>query len=157
MSRSTAGSGPVTRASGSHARIGWSQGGGIVAHDARTSRGVVGNANDAVEPVAHLFDVRDENDLRETIAQTAQERSEEHTSELQSQSNLVCRLLLEKKKTETSIGWRVRKTHSPMVSSASSTSKPVKTGSLARRRCRWRRRRGVDHRWGDTKIGCASL
>src|SRR2546430_16476067 len=32
-------------------------------------------------------------------------RSEEHTSELQSQSNLVCRLLLEKKKTNT--------THSP--------------------------------------------
>src|SRR2546430_13675164 len=28
-------------------------------------------------------------------------RSEEHTSELQSQSNLVCRLLLEKKKTGT--------------------------------------------------------
>src|SRR2546430_3744827 len=28
-------------------------------------------------------------------------RSEEHTSELQSQSNLVCRLLLEKKKTHT--------------------------------------------------------
>src|SRR3989475_8164790 len=28
-------------------------------------------------------------------------RSEEHTSELQSQSNLVCRLLLEKKKTKT--------------------------------------------------------
>src|SRR2546430_2915319 len=32
-------------------------------------------------------------------------RSEEHTSELQSQSNLVCRLLLEKKKkTQHSIG-----------------------------------------------------
>src|SRR2546427_2875166 len=30
-------------------------------------------------------------------------RSEEHTSELQSQSNLVCRLLLEKKKEPTSI------------------------------------------------------
>src|SRR2546430_6470630 len=29
------------------------------------------------------------------------ERSEEHTSELQSQSNLVCRLLLEKKKTHS--------------------------------------------------------
>src|SRR5688572_32766240 len=29
-------------------------------------------------------------------------RSEEHTSELQSQSNLVCRLLLEKKNTSTS-------------------------------------------------------
>src|SRR2546430_9239983 len=29
------------------------------------------------------------------------DRSEEHTSELQSQSNLVCRLLLEKKKKST--------------------------------------------------------
>src|SRR2546430_8783462 len=29
------------------------------------------------------------------------DRSEEHTSELQSQSNLVCRLLLEKKKKQT--------------------------------------------------------
>src|SRR5688572_31092715 len=31
-------------------------------------------------------------------------RSEEHTSELQSQSNLVCRLLLEKKKIGTALG-----------------------------------------------------
>src|SRR2546427_7726853 len=31
----------------------------------------------------------------------AHPRSEEHTSELQSQSNLVCRLLLEKKKKNT--------------------------------------------------------
>src|SRR2546430_7595092 len=30
-------------------------------------------------------------------------RSEEHTSELQSQSNLVCRLLLEKKKTKINL------------------------------------------------------
>src|SRR2546430_6120693 len=30
-------------------------------------------------------------------------RSEEHTSELQSQSNLVCRLLLEKKKKQSSL------------------------------------------------------
>src|SRR3989475_1516547 len=36
--------------------------------------------------------------LREIDAALADERSEEHTSELQSQSNLVCRLLLEKKK-----------------------------------------------------------
>src|SRR2546430_12039529 len=33
---------------------------------------------------------------------TTWKRSEEHTSELQSQSNLVCRLLLEKKKNRTS-------------------------------------------------------
>src|SRR5256885_17044079 len=32
-------------------------------------------------------------------AQFAEDRSEEHTSELQSPCNLVCRLLLEKKKT----------------------------------------------------------
>src|SRR2546427_5975254 len=35
--------------------------------------------------------------LKRTLGERA-ERSEEHTSELQSQSNLVCRLLLEKKK-----------------------------------------------------------
>src|SRR2546430_14063978 len=34
---------------------------------------------------------------------TESPRSEEHTSELQSQSNLVCRLLLEKKKTPLSL------------------------------------------------------
>src|SRR2546427_5532317 len=33
-----------------------------------------------------------------TFANCCSNRSEEHTSELQSQSNLVCRLLLEKKK-----------------------------------------------------------
>src|SRR5688572_31788501 len=33
-----------------------------------------------------------------SMAPSAAPRSEEHTSELQSQSNLVCRLLLEKKK-----------------------------------------------------------
>src|SRR2546427_7969338 len=32
------------------------------------------------------------------LREVSQGRSEEHTSELQSQSNLVCRLLLEKKK-----------------------------------------------------------
>src|SRR5688572_31077271 len=35
---------------------------------------------------------------RDTCCRCFRERSEEHTSELQSQSNLVCRLLLEKKK-----------------------------------------------------------
>src|SRR5690242_21885048 len=36
-----------------------------------------------------------------TLARTTFGRSEEHTSELQSHVNLVCRLLLEKKKTIT--------------------------------------------------------
>src|SRR2546430_4293394 len=35
---------------------------------------------------------------RQVTVDDAARRSEEHTSELQSQSNLVCRLLLEKKK-----------------------------------------------------------
>src|SRR2546430_6034859 len=34
---------------------------------------------------------------RDAIIRSANDRSEEHTSELQSQSNIVCRLLLEKK------------------------------------------------------------
>src|SRR2546430_12589829 len=38
-------------------------------------------------------------------------RSEEHTSELQSQSNLVCRLLLEKKK----ITWSTSRAHARAV------------------------------------------
>src|SRR2546430_7519033 len=37
---------------------------------------------------------------RRTAGDERAERSEEHTSELQSQSNLVCRLLLEKKKED---------------------------------------------------------
>src|SRR5260370_12103109 len=40
-------------------------------------------------------------DLVGILAQVAVERSEEHTSELQSHLNIVCRLLLEKKKTST--------------------------------------------------------
>src|SRR2546427_2256798 len=39
--------------------------------------------------------------IEKRVAQLVQDRSEEHTSELQSQSNLVCRLLLEKKKKRT--------------------------------------------------------
>src|SRR5256886_10411809 len=44
-------------------------------------------------------------------------RSEEHTSELQSQSNLVCRLLLEKKKKKVRPGiWRFwRREHSELL------------------------------------------
>src|SRR5438270_6422594 len=47
------------------------------------------------------LDPGDEHDLQSSIRTLARSRSEEHTSELQSQSNLVCRLLLEKKKNKT--------------------------------------------------------
>src|SRR5438046_7981885 len=41
--------------------------------------------------------------VRRTWWRCSPQRSEEHTSELQSLTNLVCRLLLEKKKTRTDI------------------------------------------------------
>src|SRR2546430_10840328 len=46
---------------------------------------------------------------RDHRAGESQRRSEEHTSELQSQSNLVCRLLLEKKKKLISIRYCAHK------------------------------------------------
>src|SRR2546430_5926621 len=41
---------------------------------------------------------------RDAMSWSGRWRSEEHTSELQSQSNLVCRLLLEKKKKKSKVG-----------------------------------------------------
>src|SRR5688572_31533587 len=45
-----------------------------------------------------VFEAADNLNHRVGFAYAREKRSEEHTSELQSQSNLVCRLLLEKKK-----------------------------------------------------------
>src|SRR3989475_5039983 len=63
-----------------------------------------------------------------SLARAAQ-RSEEHTSELQSQSNLVCRLLLEKKKKVA-----VRETPSPnrcvKVSSRNAVHTPHRFGRV---------------------------
>src|SRR5690554_7760452 len=77
---------------------------------------------DQVEPLKKLLNARNklrdllskadrseelENVLEEilkntdNIAEISQQRSEEHTSELQSRPHLVCRLLLEKKKKQT--------------------------------------------------------
>src|SRR5438034_6441412 len=44
-----------------------------------------------------------------------QKRSEEHTSELQSHSDLVCRLLLEKKKDKETNRTRCKQTASPKL------------------------------------------
>src|SRR5688572_31337467 len=52
-----------------------------------------------MEQQAVLSEKKLQAEVTKEIAQTTPTtRSEEHTSELQSQSNLVCRLLLEKKK-----------------------------------------------------------
>src|SRR5688572_33379277 len=58
-------------------------------------------------PICDLVGSRWDNAIRSRVAYgvywTTDERSEEHTSELQSQSNLVCRLLLEKKKKKHTV------------------------------------------------------
>src|SRR2546430_7683710 len=55
-----------------------------------------------------------------TLGANEDRRSEEHTSELQSQSNLVCRLLLEKKKPATPCT-----RYSPMTSMRSSRTSTI--------------------------------
>src|SRR5256886_7171869 len=55
-----------------------------------------------LEPVAERQELERRHGLEDVdLCHHHLERSEEHTSELQSQSNLVCRLLLEKKKKES--------------------------------------------------------
>src|SRR5256886_12485509 len=67
------------------------------------------------------YGLADRQDTNHAAATAIAQRSEEHTSELQSQSNLVCRLLLEKKKYSESTAmtatapsyWSVGMTHPP--------------------------------------------
>src|SRR5437660_9768131 len=47
-----------------------------------------------------------EQEYGEKLLDRAGKRSEEHTSELQSRGHLVCRLLLEKKKTRKTRAWK---------------------------------------------------
>src|SRR5687768_17749118 len=47
------------------------------------------------------------------LADLAEQRSEEHTSELQSRLHLVCRLLLEKKKQQQSPSPQLQETNGP--------------------------------------------
>src|SRR5688572_31944460 len=69
-------------------------------HDALPIYAEIGQ--DAPVRAVHLrqhgvFGMREHEQARQMVG-IVEHRSEEHTSELQSQSNLVCRLLLEKKK-----------------------------------------------------------
>src|SRR3989440_4851215 len=69
--------------------------------------------DDRLNPVttSHLTDCLDRSDLPGEGSLSDGSRSEEHTSELQSRSDLVCRLLLEKKKSpEPPAGPRPRST-----------------------------------------------
>src|SRR2546430_8660616 len=59
----------------------------------------LGNLNGSIRTLQNQIDANQKDaEHSMALANQADKRSEEHTSELQSQSNLVCRLLLEKKK-----------------------------------------------------------
>src|SRR2546422_2852107 len=68
----------------------------------RGTRGPVSRARAFVSEV-NDWTRRDVLAMLAAAAWTPSTRSEEHTSELQSRLHLVCRLLLEKKKTKTTI------------------------------------------------------
>src|SRR2546427_5953062 len=75
-----------------------------VATDAAAQRQVMGRV-DLIEALGADTLIHVSVGGAQLIARQAERRSEEHTSELQSQSNLVCRLLLEKKKTPPARPW----------------------------------------------------
>src|SRR5688572_31368249 len=71
--------------------------------DSKNRLGQAGNFQNREQNRLHSVSVTDDGERVYVAGTTAgfyvlDSRSEEHTSELQSQSNLVCRLLLEKKK-----------------------------------------------------------
>src|SRR2546430_6120732 len=72
--------------------------------DEHVGRDPDGDRAVGADGVLHLLDrlAPEARAVLERAAVFVRARSEEHTSELQSQSNLVCRLLLEKKKSESS-------------------------------------------------------
>src|SRR2546430_2872777 len=59
---------------------------------------IIEEVGGTITALARGFSVTFRNLWRKSTTENYPDRSEEHTSELQSQSNLVCRLLLEKKK-----------------------------------------------------------
>src|SRR3712207_8476404 len=77
-------------------------------HDAlpiwdQPERVVVGAGLDRAEDLLRLGGREDELHVLRGLLDQLEQRSEEHTSELQSRQYLVCRLLLEKKKNKTHI------------------------------------------------------
>src|SRR2546430_4708040 len=84
---------------------------------------ILGNGRGSGRPrCAHSGVVRVGVWLPHCTAEARRGRSEEHTSELQSQSNLVCRLLLEKKKIRQAQARQVTTTRPPVATTASKTA-----------------------------------
>src|SRR2546430_8991722 len=79
---------------------GWRPGESCCVQQSRVSRTAIGQHERSVEENDTLGIAN--RSRKWAKAPKERRRSEEHTSELQSQSNLVCRLLLEKKKKKKS-------------------------------------------------------
>src|SRR3712207_8396234 len=75
-------------------------------------RGAMGAA---VRPPGQVHGAHSADLPRQMFHLPGRERSEEHTSELQSRQYLVCRLLLEKKKTLSTRSISVQNLHVPSV------------------------------------------
>src|SRR5947209_15287212 len=76
---------------------------GAVPSHASSARRINGGAGVASKPFSHRRTVagfRPAFSALATVSAVTRQRSEEHTSELQSRQYLVCRLLLEKKKNK---------------------------------------------------------
>src|SRR2546430_4091476 len=89
----------------------------VLAHPERVEALIVQDAVAHNEGLGTNWKTRREFWKDRAANETALRRSEEHTSELQSQSNLVCRLLLEKKKTNCASC-----SHTPPLTAASALS-----------------------------------
>src|SRR5688572_10475091 len=72
--------------------------GSVVLLDASGLSRLFGSAQELGEHLRDALSKQSPGDTNPRVSIASTQRSEEHTSELQSQSNLVCRLLLEKKK-----------------------------------------------------------
>src|SRR2546429_2654476 len=71
----------------------------VISHSVLTNHRIIADPNEPFPDVAYHMVTPELPDLVHLNASPGKMRSEEHTSELQSRLHLVCRLLLEKKKT----------------------------------------------------------
>src|SRR5260370_3140900 len=85
------------------------------------------------------------------VSSTIPKRSEEHTSELQSHLNLVCRLLLEKKKI---IDITVRLNHDFLLPPSDSPGAGVRPASDSCHSCRTNNERRSRRRWSPVAPSC---